>query len=91
PIFGVTSGRFSPCSDLWIPVLKDAPFHVSLNAHTHRFQVIEKDEAENNFPVIIGGGNREPDGTVMILEKNGDKLTIEVINAAGEVLLKRAL
>jgi len=91
PIFGVRPGSFSPCSDLWIPVLKDTPFHVSLNGHTHRFRVIEKGEGGNNFPVIIGGGNREPDGTVMVLEKKGDRLTVEVINAAGERLLKRVL
>lgn len=91
PIFGVNPGSFSPCSDLWIPVLKGAPFDISLNAHTHRFRVIEKGEAGNNFPVIIGGGNKEPDGTVMVLEKKGDRLTVEVINASGERLLKRVL
>jgi hypothetical protein len=37
----------------------------------------------NNFPVIIGGSNTEPNGTVMVLEKKGDKLTLEVINADG--------
>ena len=91
PIFGVKPDSFSPCSDLWIPVLENAPFHISLNAHTHRYRVIEKGEAGNNFPVIIGGGNREPDGTVMVLEKKGDKLTLEVINAAGKKLLEREL
>jgi len=91
PIFGVTPDDFSPCSELWMPVLENAPFNFSLNAHTHRFRIIEKGEAGNNFPVIIGGGNREPDGTVMVLEKKGDKLTLEVINAAGEKLLDRKL
>ena len=91
PIFGVKPDSFSPCSDLWIPVLKDVPFDISLNGHTHRYRVIEKGEAGNNFPVIIGGGNREPGGTVMVLEKRGDKLTLEVYNAAGEKLLEREL
>jgi hypothetical protein len=91
PIFGVRPGSFSPCSDLWIPVLENVPFDISLNGHTHRYRVIEKGETGNNFPVIIGGGNSEPDGTVMVLEKKGDKLTLEVINAAGNKLLERAL
>ncbi len=91
PIFGVKPDVFSPCSELWMPVLENASFNVSLNAHTHRYRIIEKAEAGNNFPVIIGGGNREPDGTVMVLEKKGDKLTLEVINAAGEKLLDRKL
>lgn len=75
-VFGVTPDDFSPCSELWMPVLENASFNVSLNAHTHRFRIIEKGEAGNNFPVIIGGGNREPDGTVMVLEKKGDKITL---------------
>ncbi len=91
PIFGFKPDSFSPCSDLWIPVLKKTPFNVSLNAHMHRYRIIEKGEDGNNFPVIIGGGNTEPDGTVMVLEKKGDKLTLEVINAAGEKLLEREL
>lgn len=91
PIFGFKPDSFSPCSDLWIPVLKKTPFNVSLNAHMHRYRVIEKGEEGNNFPVIIGGGNTEPDGTVMVLEKKGDKLSLEVINAAGEKLLEREL
>ena len=91
PIYGTNPESFSPCSDLWMPVLKKAPFNVSLNGHTHRFRVIEKDEAGNHFPVIIGGSNREPDGTVMVLEKKGEQLTLQVINAAGETLLEKEL
>ena len=59
--------------------------------HTHRFQVIEKGKDRNNFPVIIGGGNRDPDGTVMVIEKKGDKLRLEVINAEGAKLLDKEL
>ncbi len=91
PIFGRNPGSFSPCSDLWIPVLEKAPFSVSLNAHTHRHRVIEKGEDRNNFPVIIGGSNREPQGTVMILEKKGNTLRLEVLNADGEKLVDREL
>jgi Icc-related predicted phosphoesterase len=91
PIFGRKPGSFSPCSDLWIPVLENAPFNVSLNAHTHRYQVIEKGEDRNNFPVIIGGSSTDPNGTVMVLEKKGDKLRLEVINADGEKLLDKEL
>ena len=91
PIFGRKPGSFSPCSDLWIPVLEKAPFNVLLNAHTHRYQVIEKGEDRNNFPVIIGGSSTDPNGTVMVLQKKGDKLRLEVINANGEKLLDKEL
>lgn len=91
PIFGRRAGSFNPCGDLWAPVLEKASFNASLNAHTHRHQVIEKGEAGNNFPVIIGGSNKEPHGTVMVLEKKGDSLRLEVLNAVGEKLVEREL
>lgn len=93
PIYGVRPGSYTPCADLWIPVLDKAKekFNISLNGHTHRFRVIEKNEFNNPFPVIVGGGNREPGGTVMVLEKKGDKLTLQVINTEGETLLEKQL
>lgn len=91
PLFGENLDKYTPCSDLWIPVIEKAPFNVSLNAHTHRFELIEKGRYKNNFPVIIGGGNREPSGTVMVLDKKGNKLRLEVYNSAGDKLVDREL
>lgn len=92
PLYGeVMAKEYTPCTDLWGPILEKAPFNASLNAHTHKFETIEKGVEKNNFPVFIGGGNKEPNGTVMVLEKKGDKLTLEVFNSEGEVLAKRDL
>ena len=75
------------CKDLWEPLLKKAPFHVAINAHTHKFAHHPKGSLENNFPVIIGGGNRLENATVMILEKKKGVLRIKVMDAKGNVLL----
>lgn len=91
PLFGENLDKYAPCSDLWIPIIEKAPFNVSLNAHTHRFELIEKGKYKNNFPVIIGGGNREPSGTVMVLDKKGSNLRLEVYNSAGDKLVDREL
>lgn len=91
PLFGENLDKYAPCSDLWIPIIEKAPFNVSLNAHTHRFELIEKGRYKNNFPVIIGGGNREPSGTVMVLDKKGSNLRLEVYNSAGDKLVDREL
>jgi endonuclease/exonuclease/phosphatase family metal-dependent hydrolase/Icc-related predicted phosphoesterase len=91
PIYGNKDEQYNFCSDCWLPVLAKAPFSVALNGHTHRHRVIEKGEAENNFPVVIGGGNREDTGTVMVLEKKGGVLRLELLNVAGEKLVDRVL
>ena len=75
------------CKELWKPFLKKAPFHVSLNAHTHRFAHHPKGSLGNNYPVIIGGGKNPENATVMILEKKKGELTIKVLNTEGNVLL----
>ncbi len=75
------------CKDLWEPLLKKAPFHVAINAHTHKFAHHPKSFLGNNFPVIIGGGNKIDNATVMILEKEKGVLRIKVMDAKGNVLL----
>ena len=80
-------GSNNLCKDLWEPFLKKAPFDVSLNAHNHKFAHHPKGSLGNNYPVIIGGGNRVENATVMILEKKKGELKIKVLNADGNVLL----
>ena len=75
------------CEDLWRPLLDKAPFHVSLNAHTHQYAFHPKGELGNNFPVIIGGGYGMDSATVMVLRKTKEALNIKVLNAEGKVLL----
>ena len=75
------------CKDLWEPLLKKAPFHVAINAHTHKFAHHPKSFLGNNFPVIIGGGNKIDNATIMILEKKKGVLRIKVMDAKGNVLL----
>lgn len=80
-------GSENLCKDLWEPLLKKAPFHISLNAHEHKFAHYPKGNLGNNYPVIVGGGNRIENATVMILEKKKGELRIKVLDAEGKVLL----
>ena len=76
------------CKDLWEPLMKKAPFHVAINAHTHQFAYHPKGSLGNNYPIIIGGGNRLENATVMILEKKKGKLTLKVLDTEGKILLQ---
>ena len=75
------------CEDLWKPLLKKAPFNVSLNAHTHEYAYHPKGKLDNNFPVIGGGGYDMDSATVMVIEKKKGELRIKVLNTKGEILL----
>ncbi len=82
-------GNYEPnlCADLWTPVLAEAPFNVSINAHTHKFDYLPAGKAGNPFPVIIGGGYKMNSATVMIVRKTAKTLSIQVLDTAGRTLL----
>ena len=87
PVYGMRAEAFVPCRDEWGAILAKAPFDICLNAHTHRFTHIKKGADGNNFPVVIGGSNNEQGATVSILQKQGKKMTLTVLNAEGEKML----
>lgn len=76
------------CRKLWLPYLQKAGFDVSVNAHTHQFATYAKGELGNPYPVVVGGGPSVKSATMMILQKQGKKLTLRVLNAQGEEIKK---
>lgn len=82
-------GNYEPnlCFELWEPLLKKAPFDISINAHTHEFDYLPKGKEGNPFPVIVGGGYKMDEGTVIVLHKNAKGINIRVINTSGKELL----
>jgi hypothetical protein len=71
---------------LWTPVLDAAPIDIALSGHTHEYNFLPANEAGNNYPVLIGGGNRVKDATAIVLSATEEQLCIKVLNAYGEVI-----
>lgn len=86
PVYGNTD-EYNPCRELWGNILSKAPFDISLNAHTHEFRYLPKGTDGNNYPVVIGGGYKPSEATVMVLQKKGKDLSLKVLNTKGESLL----
>lgn len=86
PLYGMSEKSYLPCLELWGETLSKAPFNASINAHTHRFAYHPKGTQGNNFPVVVGGGNRPESATVMILQKKGKNMTLTALSAKGEKL-----
>lgn len=91
PIYGLGKDSFNPSLAEWGDILKNAKFNISIQGHMHKFTYYPKNSIGNNYPVVIGGGNSVEDATVMILEKKGEEMTLRVLNAYGEELLKKSL
>lgn len=86
PLWG-NYDKYTPCPEMWGPLLKKAQIDINLSAHTHRYAFHPKgSELGNPFPVYIGGGYRLDKATYGILQKKGNTLTFTVENLKGEVL-----
>ena len=88
PVYGLNEDAYNPSLEMWGDILKYAQFDVSLHGHTHRFAYHPVGSLENNFPVVVGGGNNPESGTLMVLEKKGDKMTLKVLDTNAKELLK---
>lgn len=86
PVYG-NGDEYEPCPALWAPFLSKAPFDINISGHTHRFAYHPAKTIGNNFPVVIGGGYKKEDATVMILRKRGKEMTLQVVNTEGKELL----
>lgn len=83
PLWG-NGDKYRPCTEMWNPLLKKAPFHVNISAHTHKYRIIPVGEAGNPYPVVIGGN--PTNATPIILEKKGNKLTLEAYDESGKIV-----
>ena len=68
--------------------MADAPFDICINAHWHRFAHYPKKEVGNNFPIIVGGGNQLSNAYMLVLQKQGSRLTFKAIDTEGQEKLK---
>ena len=88
PIYG-WENRYDPsgfiaCKDLWEPIFAKTPFEIAITGHLHRYKFYKTGETGNPFPLVIGGGNNEKSATVMVLTKEGSKLSLRVLKLNGE-------
>ena len=87
PIHGLGKKSYAPCTELWSDILNDSKISLAINGHTHRFAYHKPAKRDNNYPVVIGGGYKDTDATVMILSKTGKTLNLKVLAYDGKVLL----
>ena len=77
---------FIPCKDLWDPIYQRTTFDINITGHLHKFDFYPSNKVGNPFPLVVGGGNTDDTAIVMILQKQGNKLTLKVIDVYGKVV-----
>ncbi len=75
---------FIPGKELFDPIYQRTRFDINITGHLHQFGFYPVGKSGNPFPLVIGGGNKDENATVMILRKRGDNLTLEVLDVQGK-------
>lgn len=87
PVFHNTD-KYTPCTEMWGPLLKSQPFDLCFGAHCHQYAYFEKGVDGVAYPMYRGGGPSVNDCTVALLSKHGKDLNLRVITPQGDKLNK---
>ena len=78
------SAYSEPARQLWAPLLADARIDVAVHGHTHRIAFHPANTIENPYPLFVGGGPQATNATVVIVEADGSRLKVRMLDAAGK-------
>lgn len=79
PVFGNTDS-YRLCTNLWGPMLSNAPFNLAIAAHTHDAKFYPNGVDGCKYPVYVGGGPASMKATVAVLSCRGGKLSMKVLS-----------
>src|SRR5699024_4853818 len=65
------------CRELFAPLFEKYNVDVVISGHTHRYG-IHKPNDEHSFPIVIGGGPKEGQRTIIHLSANQSQLSIKM-------------
>lgn len=73
------------CRELFAPLLEKYNVDVVISGHTHRYG-IHKPNDEHSFPIVIGGGPKEGQRTIIHLSANQSQLSIKMKDDTGAMV-----
>ncbi len=69
--------------ELFSDLFNQAEIDVCISGHTHKYGVYEPTKGEHNYPIIIGGGPKKGNRTVINLKADSNNLSISILRDDG--------
>ena len=87
PFYNIES-RFTskPCRELWEPVLDQASIDIAICGHTHKPVFIPANTDNNKYPVMIGGGPKPENCSVITLTADAKRLSVKMLDIKGNTI-----
>lgn len=72
------------CRELFAPLFDKHKVDIVISGHTHKYGVFAPDKGKHNYPVIIGGGPRDGNRTLMKIKADQQKIDLKMIRDDGQ-------
>jgi acid phosphatase type 7 len=72
------------CRELFAPLFEKAKVDIVMSGHTHKYGVHAPQPGEHSYPIIIGGGPKEGNRTLMKVKADEKTLTVQMIRDDGQ-------
>ncbi|TZF81154.1 metallophosphoesterase family protein [Pedobacter sp. BS3] len=74
------------CRELWVPVLNKANIDLMICGHTHRYKIRTAVTGQHNFPIVIGGGPKDGERTVIAVKADSNALNLTMLDDSGKTV-----
>jgi acid phosphatase type 7 len=72
------------CRERWVPILNRAGIDLMICGHTHKHGVHPAVPGQHHFPIVIGGGPRDGNRTIIAVKASRRALSLTMRNDAGK-------
>ncbi|GAA3584649.1 FN3 domain-containing metallophosphoesterase family protein [Snuella lapsa] len=71
---------------LFSSIFNDSKIDICICGHTHRYGVYSPDKKKHRYPIIIGGGPKEGNRTIISLKANSKQLSLKMMRDDGKLV-----
>lgn len=79
------------CREVFHPIFTKGKIDMLISGHTHKFGTYPANAGEHNYPVIIGGGPKEGNRTLMKVKVTAKQLDLEMFKDDGSIVGKHQI
>ena len=69
--------------ELFSSLFNNAEIDLCINGHTHKYGIYKPKEGEHDYPIVIGGGPKNGNRTIINLKANNNNLSISMLRDDG--------
>lgn len=74
------------CREVFGPILNQAKVDMLISGHTHKYGIHPPVAGQHNYPIVIGGGPKEGDRTIIKVKADQHAFALEMIGDAGDTV-----